>query len=109
MSAKYYKIFPSLQAAQDRVPLFQSVRVVIGQTTICLSHAQEGFFAVDDECSHLRESLSKGRVNNYCEVICPWHGYRFSLQTGVETSGNGCPDLRTFEVKIDDEGFWIGI
>jgi nitrite reductase/ring-hydroxylating ferredoxin subunit len=109
MSLKYYKIFPSLQAAQERVPLLQSVKVVIGQTTVCLSHTQEGFFAVSDECTHLRESLSKGRVNNYGEVICPWHGYRFSLQTGEEATSNGCPSLHTYDVQINEEGFWIGI
>ena len=106
---KYYKIFFSLQAAQEKVPLFHSVKVVIGQTSICLSHTKEGFFAVSDECTHLRESLSKGRVNAYCEVICPWHGYRFNLQTGEEVTGNGCPTLQTYDVQIDEEGFWIGV
>jgi hypothetical protein len=31
------------------------------------------------------------------------------LQTGEETTGNGCPTLQTYDVRIDEEGLWIGI
>jgi nitrite reductase/ring-hydroxylating ferredoxin subunit len=106
---KWYKVFDTQQEAETRIAMNQSVRVVIGQNQICLSHTSQGFFAVQDECAHLQESLSKGKINAWNEVICPWHGYRFDLASGEETSGNGCPALKTFPILIDNKGFFIGI
>ncbi|MCU0394164.1 MAG: Rieske 2Fe-2S domain-containing protein [Thermoflexibacter sp.] len=106
---RWYKIFDSLAEAEKKLPLNQSVRVVIKNISICLSHSHQGFFAVQDECSHLKESLSRGRINNWNEVICPWHAYRFDLATGEETSGNGCASLQTFPVALEEDGFFIGL
>lgn len=66
------------------------------------------FFAVQDSCSHNGESLSKGTVNYLGEVVCPWHNYRFELSTGRECSMRSA-DLRTYPIKVDVDGFFIGI
>ncbi|MFM6923185.1 MAG: Rieske (2Fe-2S) protein, partial [Polynucleobacter victoriensis] len=52
-------------------------------------------------------SLSKGKINFMGEIVCPWHGYRFNLKTGV--CAERYPDLPVYEVKIDEEGFFIGL
>ena len=66
------------------------------------------FFAVQDSCSHNGESLSKGKINYLGEVICPWHNYCFDMQSGREISSRSA-DLKTYPVKIDDDGFFIGV
>jgi len=52
--------------------------------------------------------LSKGKVNYLGEVICPWHNYRFDLQSGRESSTRSA-DLITYPLKIDEAGFFVGI
>lgn len=81
--------------------------VVIDSLRICLVRVGDAFFAVGDKCSHNGESLSKGKVNFMGEVICPWHGYRFNLKTGQ--CAESCLDIPTYPVRMDDEGFFIGI
>jgi ferredoxin-nitrite reductase len=42
-------------------------------------------FALADRCPHAGASLAQGRLEGH-EVVCPQHGYRFELRTGI------CPD-----------------
>ena len=43
-------------------------------------------FAHDAECPHLGGPLSLGRLEG-CEAVCPWHGYRFDVRTGLSSDG----------------------
>ncbi|MFT5619513.1 MAG: nitrite reductase/ring-hydroxylating ferredoxin subunit [Arenicella sp.] len=104
----YYKLFNSLAEAENIISIGENRQVKAGETLVCLSRTSEGFFAIADECPHLGASLSKGTLNEWNEVICPWHTYRFNLQTGLECKHRS-DDLTLFEVKIDEEGFSIGV
>jgi 3-phenylpropionate/trans-cinnamate dioxygenase ferredoxin subunit len=63
---------------------------------------------VEDRCTHNGESLSKGQVNYLGEVVCPWHGHRFNLVTGRESSERS-GDLQTFPVRVDEEGVFVAL
>jgi nitrite reductase/ring-hydroxylating ferredoxin subunit len=39
-------------------------------------------FALADRCPHAGASLAQGRLEGH-EVVCPQHGYRFDLRTGI--------------------------
>jgi nitrite reductase/ring-hydroxylating ferredoxin subunit len=104
----YYKLFNSLTEAEKIIPIGKSRQVNAGGILVCLSRTKSGFFAIADECPHLGASLSKGTLNEFDEVICPWHSYRYNLQNGLECKHRS-DDLIVFEVKIDEEGFAIGI
>jgi len=105
---EWIKIFSSAQEAQSRVPPGKLQLLVIGDKRVCLANHQGNFLAVQDSCSHNGESLSKGQINYLGEVICPWHNYRFDLQSG-RAADSSSPDLTTYPVKIDDDGFFIGL
>jgi nitrite reductase/ring-hydroxylating ferredoxin subunit len=75
---------------------------------VCLVRTTERLLAVSDKCPHNGESLSKGKVNYLGEIVCPWHGQRFSLTTGRESSEQS-PDLETFPVRVDEEGVFVSI
>jgi nitrite reductase/ring-hydroxylating ferredoxin subunit len=76
-------------------------------TRICLAQIDERFYAVHDKCTHSGESLSKGHINYIGEVVCPWHGYRFSMKNG-QCQGDAA-DLETYPVKENDNGVFIGL
>lgn len=105
----WHQIFDSLKEANQTVPVNKAVLVTIDNLRICLAHSREGFFAVQDECTHLGETLSRGRLNYLNEVICPWHSYRFNLKTGEETTGKGCKDLKVYQVEIREDKLYIGV
>jgi nitrite reductase/ring-hydroxylating ferredoxin subunit len=105
---EWVRIFSSEQEARRRILNHKPQLVAVYGKRICLTLHDNNFFAVQDACSHNGESLSKGHINHLGEIVCPWHGYRFELQTGRPCDSSS-PDLATYPIKIDESGFYIGI
>ena len=105
---KWINIFKKLSEAHDTVPNGTSKLVIIGEQRICLSQVNGQFYAIQDSCPHNGQSLSKGKINYLGEVVCPWHGYRFSLKNGQE-GDQKCRDAKTYRVKTDSNGLSIFI
>jgi len=105
---EWIRIFASGADALNRIAEHKPQLVVIGGVRICLVRHNNTFTAVQDSCSHNGESLSKGHINYLGEIICPWHNYCFDTRSGREIQGRS-PDLKTYSVKADDTGFFIGI
>jgi nitrite reductase/ring-hydroxylating ferredoxin subunit len=82
--------------------------LIVQGKRICMVRRQQTLYAVEDKCPHNGESLSKGIVNYLGEIICPWHGQRFSLKTGRECEERS-RDLITYPVKTEAEGVYIGL
>jgi nitrite reductase/ring-hydroxylating ferredoxin subunit len=105
---EWIKVFSSDEEARSRLASKRTQLLIIGDKRICLALHHNEFFAVQDECSHNGESLSKGQVNFVGEVICPWHNYRFDLRSGKAVDSS-CSDLKTYPVRAEPSGFFIGI
>jgi nitrite reductase/ring-hydroxylating ferredoxin subunit len=105
---EWYKVFKDAAEARQRLSPDKPQLVIIEGKRICLVLHDDNFSAVQDACTHNGESLSKGKINYLGEIICPWHGYRFSLQTGKACDSSSA-DLKTFPVKIDPSGFYVGL
>src|SRR5688572_20202524 len=105
---EWVKIFSNATEAEQRLLADKPQLVIINSRRICLVRHVDKFYAVQDSCSHSGESLSKGHINYLGEVICPLHNHCFSLQTGREISSRSA-DLKTYPIKIDESGFFIGV
>jgi nitrite reductase/ring-hydroxylating ferredoxin subunit len=105
---EWVQIFPSAADARRRLTENTLQLLIVHGRRICLVHRANGFYAVQDTCTHSGGSLSKGTLNYLGEVICPLHGYCFSLHTGRE-SGERSKDLELYPVREDETGFYIGI
>lgn len=104
----WVKIFTSVEEARQVISAGEPKLVVIGEERIALVLVKDEFLAVQDFCSHNKESLSKGRVNFRGEIICPWHGHCFDLRTGRESQQRSA-DLKCYAVKINEEGLFIEV
>ncbi|MBX2840543.1 MAG: Rieske 2Fe-2S domain-containing protein [Flammeovirgaceae bacterium] len=104
----WYKVFDSENEANQNVPERSIILLKIKGRSISFAHTQHGFYAVDDECPHLGESLSKGTVNYLNEIICPWHSHRFHMQNGLECKGRS-GELQTYKVEVRADGVFIGM
>jgi len=63
--------------------------------------------AIEDACNHGGASLAEGAIEGD-RVICPLHGYVFSICTGELIAPRGlCDAQRTFEAR--DEGDAVAI
>ena len=60
-------------------------------------------YAMEDRCSHDDGPLCEGDWEpDLCVVVCPRHGSRFDLQTGIPMTLPAFEAVRTFHVSVDD-------
>lgn len=76
----------------------EKLAVRCGEWNIVVVKTQEGFFALNDRCTHQAAALSPGRLKRGA-LICPLHGARFEVASG-RCIGGTYPDLRTFKVRV---------
>jgi 3-phenylpropionate/trans-cinnamate dioxygenase ferredoxin subunit len=58
-------------------------------------------YAFEDRCTHDDSPFDDAPIED-CEIICPRHGARFSLQSGEALSPPAYEPLRIFEVREAD-------
>lgn len=104
---KWYRVL-STEEASRRIPVGKLQLVRLGEQRICIAHSEKGYSAVSDTCPHLRASLSQGSINYVNEIICPWHGYQYNLESGRECRQR-TEDLEVFDVELRDDGLFLGV
>ena len=91
------------------LPAGQAAVVEIGGRTIALFNVNGEFFALDNTCMHRGGPLVEGFVDqNNLTVQCPWHGWIYSLQTGVSPM-DSMARVEIFEVKVEGEEVRISL
>lgn len=68
---------------------------------VALFRLADGFFALDDLCTHGNASLSDGQVDGD-EIECPFHGGRFNVRTGEACAMPCTVDARTHRCRVED-------
>jgi nitrite reductase (NADH) small subunit len=66
----------------SEIPEDGGVRVTLQGRNIAVFRQGDRVYAVGDSCPHMGASLSEGFIDGNA-VVCPWHGWIFSLETGV--------------------------
>jgi 3-phenylpropionate/trans-cinnamate dioxygenase ferredoxin subunit len=81
----------------------QSVAVILEGKNILICRTNGEYYAVDNQCTHQRASLSEGRIRN-CFLSCPLHGVRFDLRTGKPIGELTKVPLKTYGIIVSDDG-----
>lgn len=58
-------------------------------------------------CSHLLGPLDDSAVSGRGEIVCPWHGYRFDVETGENVDGKCGPLARAPELLQSDGSIFL--
>ncbi|MEM1070987.1 MAG: Rieske 2Fe-2S domain-containing protein [Planctomycetota bacterium] len=87
-------------AQSEEVTQESPKEVIVGEYILAIFRDQGRLFALDGMCAHQGGPLAEGAVANGC-VTCPWHGWQYELETGIQTI-NRQPLQRTFEVREQD-------
>ncbi len=74
---------------------------------VCLTLHKEQLYACAAKCPHAGGSMAAGYTDSLGNIVCPLHRYKFSLQNGRNTSGEGY-FLKTYPLEIRPEGIFIG-
>ena len=75
---------------------------------ICITKYQEQWLGFPYTCPHAGGILAGGYIDKAGNVVCPLHGYKFSLKNGRNISGEGFY-MRTFPVEIRTDGIFLGL
>ena len=77
-----------------------------GRNPIGIYRLEDGFYAIDDICTHGRALLSAGDVQDGA-VICAFHGGSFDIRTGAAVERPCLVPVKTYSVVIEDDTVWV--
>lgn len=106
---KWFKLFSSLEEAEEAVALDSAIKVVVDIDELCLVRTKNSFYAIKNKCPHQAFPLHNGLCTKDDEIICPYHRYKFDLKTGNSNSVNCLGKLQKYELKLNEKGLFIGI
>ncbi|MEM7643860.1 MAG: thiamine pyrophosphate-binding protein [Pseudomonadota bacterium] len=90
------------------------IKTVTARTTsICLSHFEGQWAAMDNRCPHQGAPLGEGSiekgVDGQCWIRCPWHGWDFDPLTGKPPGGHADTGQKTFPVELRQGEIFVGL
>jgi nitrite reductase/ring-hydroxylating ferredoxin subunit len=85
------------------VPENTARRVNVGGAIIAIVHSPEGFYAINDRCSHADVSLADGEIEG-CAIECWLHGSAFDLRSGVPLSLPAIEPVPVYALRLVGDG-----
>lgn len=90
-------------ALLDELPPGTMRLVPAGSRTIGVYNCSGTLYAIEDRCSHDDGPLCEGEWEpELCMVVCPRHGSRFDLQSGIPMTLPAFEAVPTFPVLVRD-------
>ncbi len=88
-------------------PPKRAVRVILPDDEVAVWKVEDRYYAVSAICRHhhvptLHEGMREG-----LEVMCPLHGWTYSIATGEATRGGG--KLQVYPTSVKDGAVWITV
>ncbi len=91
----------------DELNIGESKQVVLDTGhKLALFRLEDGYFAIDDTCSHAEASLAEGNVIGD-KVKCALHGAEFDIRSGAVKSFPAVIGVGAYETKIENNTVYI--
>jgi len=87
-------------AALDDIPMGTCKALSVGSIRIVVAHLADGFYALENRCSHANSPLITSKIYHGRQIACPIHGARFDLKTGEAKSPPAFTSLMKFPVRV---------
>ena len=94
-------------AEVDELPDGRVMSVSAGTQSICLTHFEGQYGALDNHCPHQGGPLGEGSIED-CWLRCPWHGYDYHPLTGLPPQGFSDGTV-TYPVEVRQDGIYVAI
>jgi len=72
------------------------------EADIAVFNVDGNYYAIEDVCTHDGSELTGGGVEGF-EVICPRHGARFDVRSGMALTPPAYEPVSTFPVMVEDD------
>ena len=73
--------------------------VRIDDTPVALFHLAEGWYAIEDVCTHDGGPVAEGKLKG-CIIECPRHGATFDVKTGAALTFPAVSPVPTYAVRV---------
>jgi 3-phenylpropionate/trans-cinnamate dioxygenase ferredoxin subunit len=95
-------------ASKDEVAKGKTLCVEVNGREVLLCHTGEGFFAVDNLCTHAEARLCEGKLKGH-RILCPLHGAAFDVRDGSALTRPASVPLATYSVRVQDEDIAVSV
>ena len=89
-------------AQASSVPVGRMIEVATDAGAIVICHTSDGWFALQDICTHAYAKLHEGRLRGI-RLICPLHGASFDCRTGAVLGPPATMPLKSYAVRVTDD------
>jgi naphthalene 1,2-dioxygenase system ferredoxin subunit len=84
------------------------VGIVAAGHDIAIYSVGGAVYATSNVCTHGQARLCDGFLVDH-EIECPWHQGRFDVRNGQPTCGPATEAVRSYPVRIDEQGVYVQI
>ena len=102
MKQQWHKV-----ADVDELPEGRVKTVTAGVKSICLTHHDGQYGALDNHCPHQGGPLGEGSIENGM-LRCPWHGWDYCPLSGASPEGYD-ETVPTYPIDVRDDGIYVAI
>ena len=95
-------------ANASEIPVGQFKQVVIEGKGLLICHTAEGFYAVENTCTHDDGPLEDGWLEDNA-IECPRHGARFDVTTGKVLCLPAAVPIRSYPVRVEGEEIKVDV
>lgn len=85
----------------ENIPPHEGRSVLVGEQEMAIFNLGDRFAAIENKCPHQGGPLCDGIVSGVT-VVCPLHGWRFDLDTGLAVRASSPSCVATFPTIVKD-------
>ena len=91
----------------EKIPLGQGICFVVDKEEIAVFRPRTGgLFAVHNRCPHRQGPLCDGVVDER-QVVCPYHGHKFDLRTGIDNEAGR--KVKVYEIREENGEIFLEV
>ena len=87
--------------ATENIPPREGRSIALEGMNIAIFNLNGRFVTIENECPHQRGPLCDGIVSG-TTIVCPLHGWRFDLETGLAVRASLPSCVTTFPTRVED-------
>ncbi len=95
-------------AKAREIPVGEFKAVTVDGKHLLICHIADGFYAVDNTCSHDDGTLADGFLDGNA-VECPRHGARFDVTTGKVLCLPAAVPIRSYPVQVHGDEITVSV